>query len=148
MSKVIQLEPKITPKPRDIVTRWGGHVELLAQGFVAVPVTFLKNYASFKPFAMTSMEAMLVLQLMVHKWDADDPYPGYKSLAKRLGRTEGYARTLARDLEGKKLLTRVVRTGTTNRFNLRPLFDKLKEHLAAEAASKQARPARQRVKHA
>src|SRR6266496_120759 len=110
-----------------------------------VPVTFLKNYASFKPFAMTSMEAMLVLQLMVHKWDADDPYPGYKTLAKRLGKTEGYARTLARNLEGKRLLARIVRTGTTNRFNLRPLFDKVKAHLAAATATKQARPARKGV---
>ncbi len=148
MSKVIKLEPKITPKPRDIITRWGGHPELLSQGFVPVPVTFLKNYASFKPFAMTSMEAMLVLQLMVHKWDADDPYPGYKTLAKRLGKTEGYARTLARNLEGKRLLARIVRTGTTNRFNLRPLFDKVKAHLAAATATKQARPARKGVKGA
>ena len=146
MSKVIKLEPKTTPKPRDIVTRWGGHTELFSQGFVPVPVTFLKNYASFKPFAMTSAEAMLVLQLMVHKWDEDDPYPGYKTLAKRLGRTEGYARTLARKLEGKKLLARIVRIGMTNRFNLRPLFDKLRAHLAPVAATKEARPARKRAK--
>jgi hypothetical protein len=146
MSKVIKLEPKTTHKARDIVTRWGGHAELLSQGFVPVPATFLKNYASLKPFAMTSMEAMLVLQLMLHKWDADDPYPGYKSLAKRLGKTEGYARTLARTLEGKRLLARVVRVGRTNRFNLRPLFDKLKAHLAA--ASKQPRTARKQATRA
>ena len=148
MSKVIKLEPKTTPKPRDIVTRWGGHAELFSRGFVPVPVTFLKSYASLEPFAMTSAEAMLVLQLMAHKWDADDPYPGYKSLAKRLGKTEGYARTLARNLEGKKLLARIVRTGTTNRFNLRPLFDKLKAHLAAATATTPARPPRKRAQHA
>ena len=143
--KVIKLAPPTAPKPRDIATRWGGHAELLAQGFVPVPVAFLKSYAAIKPFALTSIEAMFVLQLMVHKWDADDPYPGYKTLAKRLGRTEGYARSLARSLEGKRLLTRVVRTGTTNRFNLKPLFEKLKTHVTEASTGKRARSPRSKA---
>jgi hypothetical protein len=137
--KVIKLEPKIVQKRQHIVTRWGGHEELFAGGWVAVPAIFLKGYASFKPWGMNSMEAMLVLQLMVHKWDAKDPYPSYNTLAKRLGKTEGYARSLARSLQGKGLLTRVIRTGTTNRFNLRPLFDKLKAHAIAEKSKRAKR---------
>lgn len=51
-----------------------------------------------------------------------------------MGITTAYARKLARQLETKKLLRRRVRIGTSNEFDLQPLFDVLAEQVETELA--------------
>ena len=68
---------------------------------------------------------MFVLHLMDFKWDAKLPFPGYKTLAKRMGVTDKMARNHAHSLEIKKYLLRHMRIGRTNRFDLSPLSDAL-----------------------
>jgi hypothetical protein len=114
---------------RDIVTRWGGRRELFDDGFVAIPSRFMEYRAAMMPHRLTPTEALFIIDLMAHKWTAADPYPGYRRLAKRMGKTEGYVRKLARALEIKGFLTRVPRVGSTNEFDLEPLFKKLSEHV-------------------
>lgn len=77
---------------------------------------------------------MFVLQLMVHKWDQNAPFPSYGTIAKRMGISVAYARRLARDLEIKGILHRTVREGMTNRFDLTPLFDKLAQLVEKQTA--------------
>ena len=110
--------------PRSFTERWK-HEELFEKGYIAVPALFLRWYAHLQPFPLSSGEALFVLHLMEFKWDTEDPYPGYKTLATRMGISDKMARRHAQSLETKKYLVRKIRTGQTNRFDLSPLFDAL-----------------------
>lgn len=116
---------------REIAVRWGGDPVILSDGFVAVPTAFLKYGASLSP-GLTSTEILFVVHLMSYKWNASAPFPGYKTVAKRMGVSEVYARKLARSLEDKGYLVREIRVGTTNRFNLKPLFNRLSKFVAEQ----------------
>jgi hypothetical protein len=112
--------------------RWGGEElfrELFGKGYVPVPSLFLQHYARLIP-PLNSGEAMFVLQLMDFKWDAKHPFPGYKTIAKRMGVTDKMARTHAKNLETSKYLIRHMRVGRTNRFDLTPLFEALARSIA------------------
>jgi Helix-turn-helix domain len=112
---------------RKLAVRWGGQESLFArpEGWVGVPDAFLRLYAKLKPYALTVGEAMFVLELMAYKWSEDAPFPSYKSLAARMGVTDKMVRRYAANLEGKGYLHREGRIGTTNTFNLTPLFASL-----------------------
>ncbi|MDT7807990.1 MAG: hypothetical protein QOJ70_1803 [Acidobacteriota bacterium] len=109
---------------RSFTKRWKHH-ELFAKGFVAVPTLFLHHYAHLKPHALTPGQALFVLHLMEFKWDADAPFPGYTTIAERMGISDKMARRHAQSLEAKQYLRREIRKGQTNRFDLTPLFDAL-----------------------
>lgn len=128
---------------RGTVTRWGGDKRILGEGFVAVPVSFLTGFAKIRPYGLTIPEAMLVLELMVFKWDAKQPYPSYGTLADRMGVSTAYARKLARKLETKGFLARTVRKGETNEFDLEPLFKRFTAY--ADEQVKKRRPKKTRV---
>ena len=53
------------------------------------------------------------------------PYPGYKTIAKRMGVSDKTARRLAKSVEDKKYLIREVRQANTNRFHLAKLMSAL-----------------------
>lgn len=114
---------KVTSK-HAFVKRWR-HPELFSKGYVPLPALFLQHYASLKPFPLTSGEALFVLHLMEFKWDEENPFPGYKTLAKRMGVTPKMVRRHAQSLEQKHYLVREIRVAQTNRFDLTPLFDAL-----------------------
>jgi len=127
---------------RSLAKRWGNHESLLEGGWVGVPVAFLSNYGNLIQYGgLTSAEAMFVLQLMAFKWSEDAPFPSYTTLAKRMGITDKQARRYAKALEDKGFLNRTARIGSTNSFDLQPLFDALaKAHLSTNlrAAAKKA----------
>jgi DNA-binding MarR family transcriptional regulator len=116
---------------RSFAKRWKHH-ELFAKGFVAVPTLFLHHYAHLKPYALTSGQALFVLHLMEFKWDSDAPFPGYATIAQRMGISDKMARRHAQSLELKKYLRREIRQGQTNRFDLTPLFDALMKAVEEE----------------
>ena len=99
--------------------------ELKSDGHVQVSTFFLENYHRLKPYPLTHGEAMFVVHLMQHKWGAEAPYPGYKTIAKRMGVSDKTARRLAKSLEDKKYLVREIREAKTNRFHLAKLMDAL-----------------------
>jgi Helix-turn-helix domain len=119
---------------RKLATRWGGQESLFAQpeGWVGVPDSFLRLYARLKPYQLTVGEAMFVLELMSYKWTEKAPFPSYKSLAARMGVTDKMVRRYAANLEGKGYLQRQARIGSTNTFNLNPLFVALAKALEEE----------------
>ena len=78
-----------------------------------------------------------MIQLMRHKWDSKLPYPAFKTLAKRMGISDTAAREHARRLESKKYLTRILRDGLPNQFDLKPLFEAL-EQLQEQAQEEEA----------
>jgi DNA-binding MarR family transcriptional regulator len=99
--------------------------ELKADGHVRISCFFLENYHRLKPYSLTHGEAMFVVHLMQHKWGEASPYPGYKTIAKRMGVSDKTARRLARSLEQKTYLIREVRQANTNRFHLTKLMTAL-----------------------
>ena len=72
-----------------------------------------------------------------HKWDNAPPFPGFTSLAKRMGISTTAARGHARSLEGKGYLIRQMRVGTTNKFDLTKLFTALEKLQAFELGRRQ-----------
>ena len=124
---------------RGVATRWGTDKRILAEGFVAVPTVFLTGFKAIKPYGLTIAEALFVLELMVFKWDAKNPYPSYSTLAKRMGVSTVYARRLARSLETKGYLRRTMRKGETNQFNLQPLFERFAEYAEQQGKTRRTR---------
>ena len=118
-----------------LAVRWGGHDELFAspEGWVGVPDAFLRNYAKLPLYGgLTGSEAMFVLQLMSFKWTGDAPFPSYKTLARRMGVSDKMVRRYAANLEAKGYLKRGARIGSTNTFDLEPLFAALQKALELE----------------
>lgn len=111
-------------KQRGPAERWTP--QLVKGGWTPVSDFFLHYYHALSP-PITHGEAMLIIQLMTHKWDKEPPFPAFKTLAKRMGIRPAQARALARSLEKKKYLERQKRVGQPNRFKLEPLFEKLEE---------------------
>jgi hypothetical protein len=99
--------------------------ELEKDGHVRISTFFLENYHHLKPYSLTHGEAMFIVHLMQHKWGEACPYPGYKTIAKRMGVSDKTARRLAKSLEDKKYLFREVREAKTNRFHLTKLMSAL-----------------------
>lgn len=116
---------------RNPAARW---TPALAKNWTPVADAFLANYASLEP-PITSLEAMLIIQLIQHKWDKNAPFPGFETLAKRMGVTPTAVRNHARSLEKKGYLRRELRISQTNRFHLDGLFSKLETYVANKPAT-------------
>jgi DNA replication protein len=105
----------------------------LAERYTAVPAIFLEHYHRLN---VSSSEAMLIIHLLSFKWDEKKPFPRVARIADRMGMTETAVRQNARSLEKKHLLLRIQRSGTSNLFDLTPLFKKLEEILVEEEKAK------------
>jgi hypothetical protein len=101
---------------------------LVRKGFVGISRIFLRHYAKLNP-PITHGEAMFITHLMDYKWDAQAPFPGYKTIASFMGVTVKQARRLAKSLDDKKYLRREIRESTTNRFYLDGLFKALEKRV-------------------
>lgn len=121
---------------RLVSTRWTP--ALVAGGWTPVSDFFLDSYARLDPPISTS-EVVLIIHLMRHKWDQAMPFPGFKTLSRRMGVTATSVRNRARSLEEKGYLRRLKRIGTTNHFDLVPLFEAL-ERLQASESPRRPRP--------
>lgn len=127
---------EIAESAHSFIKRWK-HRNLFERGYLVVPSLFLHHYAHLKPHSLTPGEAMFVLHLMEFKWDAKAPFPGYKTLAVRMGLSDKMVRRYAQSLEAKKYLKREMRVGRTNRFDLTPLFDALSKAVGQKQKSQQ-----------
>lgn len=117
---------KEPPNDHSVAKRWS---EALAEdGFVPVVNYFLEHYHELRPYSLTHGEAMFVIHLMSFKWGEDAPYPGYKTIAKRMGVTDKTARRYAQNLDQKKYLLREKRAGQPNKFHLDNLIKALEKH--------------------
>jgi hypothetical protein len=113
----------VKPSKYPFAKKWAAELE--SDGHVQISTFFLENYHRLKPYSLTHGEAMFIVHLMQHKWGAEAPYPGYKTIAKRMGVSDKTARRLAKSLEDKKYLVREVREANTNRFHLAKLMSAL-----------------------
>ncbi|NQT13529.1 MAG: helix-turn-helix domain-containing protein [Planctomycetes bacterium] len=115
---------------RQIAVRWTHR--LANAGWTPVCDYFLRNYHRLK---ISHTEAMVIIHLMSFKWDSGAPFPALKTIAKRMGITAPSVRTHLRSLETHGLLRRELQIGTTNRFHLQPLFDRLEELMDSDEES-------------
>lgn len=130
---------------REVSNRWTE--PLTKQGWTPVSDFFLDHYARLEP-PITNAEAILVIHLIRHKWDDAPPFPGFTTLAKRMGISATAARAHARSLENKGYLLRQMRVGTTNKFDLKRLFTALEKQQAFERGKKEGmatRPSPRRI---
>lgn len=111
------------PSEYPFAKKWAAELE--SAGHVQISTFFLENYHRLEPYSLTHGEAMFVVHLMQHKWGAAAPYPGYKTIAKRMGVSDKTARRLAKSLEDKKYLRREAREAQTNLFHLDKLMNAL-----------------------
>lgn len=133
--------PESAPRRRSYASRWK-HPELVQDGYLVVPSAFLYHCTTLKPHALNSGKALFVINLMAFKWDEEAPSPGYKTLAARMGISDKMAHRHAQSLEIKGYLSRQIRTGQTNRFDLTPLFDALQRAHAEERRGRRRRAPR------
>ena len=112
-----------------IIQIWG---DILDEGFTSVPNILLKHRdkLGIKPNHLT-----LIIDIMSFKWDSENPFPSYTTLAKRSGVAERSIKRLTQDLEEMGLLKRTPRfneeTGAqiTTIYDFRPLVQKLTKEL-------------------
>lgn len=114
--------------------RWGSG-EVFVNGFLAVPILFLKTYANLNP-PLTPAEAMFVLELMAYKWTKEHPFPSYETLARRMNVTDKMVRRYAQKLEDKHYLQRRFRKNQTNEFDLSGLFSALRSAAVSQDQDK------------
>ncbi len=121
-SQLVDRTDPVTPSSSPIAERWGSD-EVLHDGFVAVPIFFLKSYSLLKPYPLTTGEAMFALQIMsFRRTNYSRPFPSYKTLANRMGVSEKMARRYAKQLEEKGYIIRIPRTSKTNEFDVSELL--------------------------
>ena len=108
-----------------IVQVWG---EILDEGFTSVPNILLRYRTNL---GIKSHHLALIIDIMSFKWDSENPFPSYSTLAQRANVTERGIRKIIHELEELKLLIRTPRfdeeTGAqiTTVFDFRPLVQKL-----------------------
>lgn len=162
MASMKKVKPKILSKPgpqvdvdgqspppqpeqakRTAACRWTD--ALVADGFTPISNFFLAHAHKLSP-ELTHGEMMFIVHLLFFKWDGAPPRPGFKTIAKRMGIGHARARELARGLERKKYLGRIMEKNKPNKFNLKPLFkalealrDKLMQEMD-QAAAKRKKP--------
>jgi len=118
---------------RDVSSRWTPNIA--KAGWTPISDFFLDNYHRLDP-PIRYAEAMLIIHLMRHKWDAAAPYPGFTTLAKRMGISPQAARLHARHLQANGYLFREMKIGETNRFHLDNLFIAVEKLMAKDTLEK------------
>ena len=118
-----------------VQARW---TERLGKRFCPVSSVFLANYHRLRPHenarGLNSTEAMLVIQILDHKWTTKAPWPSVPTLAKRLGISTRAVRAALKSLEDGGWLRREYRNHGTNLFHFDGLFAALEALMDADNA--------------
>ncbi|MGH7808302.1 MAG: helix-turn-helix domain-containing protein [Thermodesulfobacteriota bacterium] len=120
----------MTVKQQDkskIVQIWG---DVLDEGFTSVPNILLRYRSSLD---IKPQHLVLIIDIMSFKWDSENPFPSYSTLAQRAGVAERSIKRIVQDLEEMNLLIRTQRfdeesgAQITTIFDFRPLVQRLIE---------------------
>lgn len=127
MAKTKQVEE--TPGVvRTVAKRWTP--KLAERGFTPLANDFLDLY---QDMGITNPQALFIIFLLRHKWSEADPFPGYRSIAARMGVEPRRVRQLAKELEAAGFIVRRARgEGSKTRarshsFDLKPLFQAVEQ---------------------
>lgn len=112
-----------------IVQIWG---DVLDEGFTSVPNILLRYRSSLE---IKPQHLVLIIDIMSFKWDSENPFPSYSTLAQRAGVAERSIKRIVQDLEEMNLLIRTQRfdeesgAQITTVFDFRPLVQRLIEEM-------------------
>jgi hypothetical protein len=141
MSRPIDLSEGTAPLRYSVAAVWTPR--LAETRFVAIVRGFLENYRQLDP-PITNAEALLLVHIVDHKWDEKPPWPGYGTLARRMGTSPQIIQRYIRSLEKKGYLRRE-RRRRGNAFNLSSLFTALEERVAVGKRSDRPADAGRRI---
>lgn len=125
---------------RSVEVRWTAR---LAKSFCPVSSYFLANYHRLRPHeqakGLTSTEAMVLIQIMDHRWDERAPFPAMKTLAQRMGLAARTIRAAIKNLEDLGYIRRERSIwGGPNRYHFKGLFEALEKLMDEDAAKRDA----------
>ena len=110
-----------------LAEKWG--VEVIGQGYTAVPDVLLANMGELK---ISPTEMVVLLQLMRYWWAAGQlPFPSKKTLAQAIGSSEKNVQKVVGRLVARGLLKRILRKKASDRndsncYDLEPLIVRLR----------------------
>jgi hypothetical protein len=127
-----------------VAARWTAR--LADRHFTPISEVFLHNLQRLRPNpgarGLNPTEALVIIQLMSHKWDNRAPFPALTTIAERIGLQVRSVRAAVKRLEDLGYLRREPSTyGGPNRYHMDGLFAALEglldedAKLAAELAS-------------
>ena len=123
-------------KTAGVEARWPGRLGV-ESGFVPVSSFFLANYHRIphEGGGLNSAEAMLIIQILDHKWDHRAPFPSLGTLAERMGISKRQVRNIIKSLEDLGLVKRVQTTKwSANRFHFDGLYEVLERLMDEQIA--------------
>jgi hypothetical protein len=82
---------------------------------------------------LTAPELALLLQLLVFAYDKKSAWPGHEKLSQQGGMSVSTVRHNLVSLEKKAFLKRVYRNGTSNKYDLIPTIERLRNHVCHPA---------------
>ncbi len=112
-------------KARSVAERWTP--ALARKGYTPLVAAFVeyacrRHSARSGGLGLTPVQAMIVIQLMYHKWDRAMPRPAVGTLAVRLGVTETTIRSNLDALVRRRLLRKHLQPGRPSYYDLTPLL--------------------------
>jgi DNA-binding Lrp family transcriptional regulator len=97
-----------------------------------LPVYFLDNYHRL-PGPVKNLEALIIIHLMRHKYDARAPFPSLKTISKKMGLSDTAVRVHVRNLEKKGVLRRELRRSRTSAYHFEGLVTRLEQLIEQDA---------------
>ncbi len=114
---------------RSVDQRW---TPRLARQFCPVSSFFLANYHRLRPHdnaeGLNSSEAMVLIHIFDHKWDARAPWPTVNTIARRMGISDRQVRSILKRLEDLGYVRRdPFPNGGPNRYHMDGLISALEK---------------------
>jgi transposase len=98
---------------KKFAVKWGKDVQ--GFGFTQLPNLLLDNYCHM---GITALEAMFIIHLLEYMFTLKSPYPSYKTIGKKMGKSRNTIQYYARSLENKGWIVRRKRIGRQNAISL------------------------------
>lgn len=140
LNPTVVVEQPSKEKSSGLDARWGVR---LSKPYHPVSRFFLQNYWRVKPHdgarGLNSSEAMLIIQILDHKWDDRAPFPSLPMLATRMGLSVRQLRATVKRLEDLGYLRRQpAENGGPNKYHFDGLINALHAMQDADVAAKDA----------
>lgn len=123
--------------------KWPDDIE--KRGYSQIPNCLIRCRSEL---GLNTSELSILLQLMVFDFGKNKiVWPSHKTLAKQAGLSCSAIRGNIVSLESKGFIKREFQTGTSNRYDLLPIIDKLRNHTCQHPVKKRTHPTPKSGRH-
>lgn len=122
------------PKDYRFVEKWSPLIA--TKGYTPMPNLLIAHQ---KELGITNGEMVILLDLLLYKWDNKHPFPSVATLAKSNGMALETIRRHIRSMEKKDLIKRLFRKANSNEYNLGLLIKRLEGFAQVDAPPTQKR---------